>query len=117
MLHASTRPLLWRLALASMVVAALASGTSVLARHGEPPATEDRPAFRSIAEQELALAGDPLVWQASELPAFLDEEQPIPFYAGFLYAHDAPLLIYRDGDGRFTRLGADKAMPVEDGDL
>lgn len=117
MLHTSTQPLLWRLALASMVVAALAGGTSVLARQNDPPATDDRPGFRSIAEQELALADDPLAWQASELPAFLDEERPIPFYAGFLYANDAPLLIYRDGAALFTPLGADKAMPVESGDL
>src|SRR5688500_10235275 len=111
------RVLLWRLALASMIVAALAGGTSVLARPGDPPAPDDRPGFRSIAEQQLTLADDALAWQASELPASLDEKQPIPFYPGVLYAHDAPLLIYRDGGGRYTRLGADTALPVEGGDL
>ena len=117
MLHASTHALLWRLALVSMVVVALAGGTSVFARQSDPPATDDRPGFRSIAEQELALSEDPLAWQASELPAFLDEDRPIPFYAGFLYAPVAPLLIYLDGGNRYTRLGTDKAMPVENGDL
>jgi hypothetical protein len=73
--------------------------------------------FRPVAEQELSLVGDPLVWQASELPTFLDEEHPIPFFAGFLYANTTPLVVYRDSGEHLVRLGQDDAMPVEDGEL
>ena len=115
--RAITHCLAWRITLALILVATLAGGVPALARHGVRLETTDRFEFRSVAEQELALEDDALVWQASELPTFLDEEHPIPFFAGFLYAHDAPLIVYRDGGRRFARLTADDALAVEDGEL
>jgi hypothetical protein len=103
-----------RMTFMAILVVALLSGTSAMADDDDRPASDDIAEFESIAEQELTLGEDELVWQASELPAFVDEGRPIPFFAGFIYALDVPLVVYRDG-GQFTRLAAEKAMPIEDG--
>ena len=96
-----------------LVVAAASTASRGFAGEGEDAGL----VLRQIAKQELSLDDDSLVWQAGELRTFVDGEHPIPFFTGFLYAHNAPLVIFRNGSNRFTRLDPDKAMAVETGAL
>lgn len=72
------------------------------------------PRFAAIAEQTLRLPAGSAVWQATEWDTFPDSADPVPFGPGFLYAPDATLSVFREGNDRATPVRPARALAVRD---